>query len=164
MPARKPLRYRFDALKTIERLVEDPFEVHRHLESKGPLRWSQDKEEGVRCIRPIATIAWSMAINPCPPSPSQKSGSDWISSRAVYTGARFTRASRWIRSGSESKTTTRGPDRTRWGRGAGKVRVGVGVILARNPLSKRYSAIEVGEVGVKRQPHMVDAHRHAEKG
>jgi hypothetical protein len=29
----KPLRYRFDTLKSIERPVEDPFEVPRHLES-----------------------------------------------------------------------------------------------------------------------------------
>ena len=40
--------------------------------------------------------------------------------------------------------------------------VGAGVILPRNPLSKRYSAMEVGEVGVKRQPHTVEEQRHAE--
>jgi DNA-binding XRE family transcriptional regulator len=46
MPARKPLRYRFDTLKTIERPVEDPFEVLRHLESKGPLHRSHGEQEG----------------------------------------------------------------------------------------------------------------------
>ena len=36
------------------------------------------------------------------------------------------------------------------------------VIPPRNPLPKRYSAMEVGEVGVVLQPHMVEAKRHAE--
>jgi hypothetical protein len=42
------------------------------------------------------------------------------------------------------------------------VRVGVGIIPPRNPLSKRHSAMEVGEVEVVRQPHTVEAQRHAE--
>jgi DNA-binding XRE family transcriptional regulator len=41
----KPLRYRFDTLKSIERPVEDPFEVPRHLESVRDQR-SQDKKKG----------------------------------------------------------------------------------------------------------------------
>jgi ribosome-binding protein aMBF1 (putative translation factor) len=41
----KPLRYRFDTLKSIERPVEDPFEVPRHLVSVRDQR-SQDKKKG----------------------------------------------------------------------------------------------------------------------
>jgi hypothetical protein len=44
------------------------------------------------------------------------------------------------------------------------VRVGVGIIPPRNPLSKRYSSMEVGEVGIVLQLHTVEAQRHAEMG
>ncbi len=39
---------------------------------------------------------------------------------------------------------------------------GVEVILPCSPLSMRHAAMEVGEVEVKRQPHTVEAQRHAE--
>jgi hypothetical protein len=42
------------------------------------------------------------------------------------------------------------------------VGIRVGVIPSRNPLSKRYSAMEVGEVGIAKQPHTVEAQRHAQ--
>ena len=48
------------------------------------------------------------------------------------------------------------------GQGGGEVQVGVGIVLPRNPVFKRYSAMEVGEVGIKQQPHRVEAQRHAE--
>jgi hypothetical protein len=42
------------------------------------------------------------------------------------------------------------------------VGIGVRIIPPRNPLSKRYSAMEVGEVGVVKLQHTVEAQRHAE--
>jgi hypothetical protein len=46
------------------------------------------------------------------------------------------------------------------GRGAGEVRVEVGVDLALNALSKRNYEAEVGEVEVKQVSHTVDAGKH----
>jgi hypothetical protein len=48
-----------------------------------------------------------------------------------------------------------------WGRGAGKVHVEVGVDITLNPLSKRYSGYEVGEVGVVQQPYVLVRDSHA---
>jgi hypothetical protein len=43
-----PFRYRFDTLKSIERPVEVPFEVLRHLESKGPASGPKTNRKEVR--------------------------------------------------------------------------------------------------------------------
>jgi hypothetical protein len=42
------------------------------------------------------------------------------------------------------------------------VGIGVRIIPPRNPLSMQHIAMEVGEVGIKQQPHTVEAQRHAE--